>query len=185
MAEKRIIPPDWELKIGWNVKLFRIINSKRNKKLDRFYRYFFYMGKTYSLVVFFPVFFFVSGIKGILHLTVSLMITGIIMPLLKYTFRHKRPSKLLDDVYLLEPVTLKSFPSADAAFAFTVMGVMLFYGNVWIDLVFVLYALLIAYGRVYMGAHFPVDVIVGSVIGLFSAFAGKYAVPKVLSFIGG
>ncbi|MDQ7056520.1 MAG: phosphatase PAP2 family protein [Persephonella sp.] len=130
MAEKRIIPPDWEPKIKWNVKLFRLINSKRSKNLDRFYRYFFYMGKTYSLIVFFPIFFVMSGVKGVLHLTISLIITGILMPLLKYTFRHKRPFRLLDDVYLLEPVTLKSFPSADAAFAFTVMGVAAFYGNV-------------------------------------------------------
>ncbi len=183
MAEKRIIPPDWELKIKWNVKLFRLINSKRSKVLDRFYRYFFYMGKTYSLIVFFPIFFAVAGIKGVLHLTISLIITGILMPFLKYTFRHKRPSKLLNDVYLLEPVTLKSFPSADAAFAFTVTGVMLFYGNLWIDLVFIIYALLIAYGRIYMGAHFPVDVIVGSVIGLFSAFAGGQILPEVLTLL--
>ncbi|MDQ7056521.1 MAG: phosphatase PAP2 family protein [Persephonella sp.] len=53
----------------------------------------------------------------------------------------------------------------------------------WIDSVFVFYALLIAYGRVYMGAHFPVDVLVGSVIGLISAFAGGQILPEVIGLL--
>ncbi|WP_281054481.1 phosphatase PAP2 family protein [Thermocrinis albus] len=30
------------------------------------------------------------------------------------------------------------------------------------------YALLIAYGRIYVGAHFPLDVLVGALLGLAS-----------------
>ncbi|NPA12539.1 MAG: phosphatase PAP2 family protein [Aquificae bacterium] len=174
MAEKRLIPPDWELKIKWNVKLFYLINSKRSKFLDRFYRYFFKLGKSYTLPIFLPFFYFSGGWESLIHLTVSLAITGILMPAIKYTFRHQRPSKLLKDVHLLEPVSLKSFPSADTAYAFTLLGVILFYGSLPVVALFVVYALLIAYGRVYMGAHFPVDVIVGAVIGLLSAVAGYY-----------
>jgi len=174
MAEKRLIPPDWELKIKWNVRLFHAINSKRNRFLDRFYKYFFRLGKSYTLPVFLPFFYFSGGIDALVHLAVSLLITGIMMPSIKYTFRHQRPSKLLDNVHLLEPVTLKSFPSADTAYAFTLLGVILFYGNIWIDIVFVVYALLIAYGRVYMGAHFPIDVIVGALVGVVSSIAGFF-----------
>ncbi|WP_457627885.1 phosphatase PAP2 family protein [Persephonella sp.] len=174
MAEKRLIPPDWELKIKWNVKLFYAINSRRSRFLDKFYRYFFRLGKSYTLPVFLPFFYFSGGIEALIHLTVSLLITGIMMPSIKYTFRHQRPSKLLEDVHLLEPVTLKSFPSADAAYAFTLLGVILFYGNPLVDAIFVIYALLIAYGRVYMGAHFPVDVIVGALLGLLSSVAGYW-----------
>ncbi len=174
MAKERIIPPDWELRIKWNVKLFRAINNKRSKFLDKFYKYFFRLGKSYTLPVFLPFFYIYGRWEALLHLTVSLLITGILMPALKYTFRHQRPSKLLEDVYLLEPVGFKSFPSADAAYAFTLLGVILFYGSWWIILLFIIYALLIAFGRVYMGAHFPVDVLVGSLIGFLSGIAGYY-----------
>jgi membrane-associated phospholipid phosphatase len=185
MSEKRLIPPDWELKIKWNVKLFRAINSRRSRFLDRFYRYFFRLGKSYTLPVFLPFFYYAGGFESFLHLFLSLVLTGVLMPAIKYTFRHQRPSKLMDDVYLLEPVTLKSFPSADAAYAFTLLGVIIFYGNFYLIALFSVYAFLIAYGRVYMGAHFPVDVIVGSVIGLLSGAAGVYLTDIVKEIFNG
>lgn len=92
------------------------------------------------------------------------------MPALKYTFRHKRPVTLLENVHLLEPVSLKSFPSADTAYAFTLFGVSLFFFPIWAVVLMFIYAVLIAYGRIYMGAHFPLDVIVGAVLGLISGF---------------
>ena len=185
MAEKRIIPPDWELKIKWNVKLFKIINSKRSKFLDRFYKYFFRLGKSYTLPVFLPFFYVCGNLKSIIHLAISLTLTGILMPVLKYTFRHQRPSKLLNQVYLLEPVTLKSFPSADAGFAFTLLGVMLFYNCYWVIFLFLVYSILIAYGRIYMGAHFPIDVVVGGILGLLSGLLGYFLTPYLWDFFSG
>ncbi len=181
MTERRIIPDNWELKIKWNVKLFYLINSKRSKFLDKFYRYFFRLGKSYTLPVFLPFFFVYGKYQSLIHLTVSLLITGLLMPAIKYTFRHKRPNSLLENVHLLEPVSLKSFPSADTAYAFTLLGVISFYAPFYISFLFSIYALLIAYGRVYMGAHFPVDVIVGALIGLLSAFFGYEIYEKYIS----
>jgi PAP2 superfamily. len=40
--------------------------------------------------------------------------------------------------------------------------------NPKLGFVFLVYALLIAYGRVYVGAHFPLDVFAGALIGIFS-----------------
>ena len=140
---------DWEIDIKWNVKLFYLINSKRNRLLDRFYKYFFYMGKTYSIPVYIFIFYiFLKDFTFLKHLIVSLLITGIIMPTLKYTFRHKRPSSLLENVNLLEPVSLKSFPSADSGYVFTIFTVSLFYGNIYLSLIFLILALLIGYGKV-------------------------------------
>ena len=181
MDKKRFIPNDWQLKIKWNVKLFKFINSKRNKFLDKFYKYFYLMGKSYSIPIFLPVFYIEGGKKAVIHLIISLILTGIFMPLLKYTFRHQRPVKLLDNVVLLEPVSLKSFPSADTALAFTILGVIIFYGTPLIIFIFSIYALLIAFGRIYMGAHFPVDVLTGAFIGFISAYTGFYFSDYILN----
>ncbi len=174
---------DWQTSLKWNVNLFYKINSKRSKFLDRFYMIYFRMGKSYSLPVYLPFFLYYGGKKGIVHLVISILITGIVMPAIKYTFRHKRPSVLLDKVYILEHVKLKSFPSADAAYVFTLFGIIIFYAPWYIDLLFLLNALVIGYGRIYMGAHFPLDVLVGSIIGLISGISGYYISQFVLSKI--
>lgn len=166
---------DWETRIKWNIRLFYLINSRRNKFFDRFYRYFFYMGKTYSLPVYFFLFWvFGAEQESYIHLIISLLITGVVMPALKYTFRHKRPSSLLENVYLLEPVSLKSFPSADSGYVATIFAVSLFYGQPALSLILFLIMLTIGYGRVYMGAHFPLDVVVGFILGFGCAATGLY-----------
>jgi membrane-associated phospholipid phosphatase len=174
------ISKSWQLRFKWNIKLFYLINSRRSKILDKFYKKFYLLGKSYSIPIFLPLFFLAGGKKAIVHVIVSLLITGILMPLLKYTFKHYRPVKLLKNVNLLEPVTLKSFPSADTGLAFTLFGVMLFYGNIYLILILGIYALLIAFGRIYMGAHFPIDVLVGALIGLFSSWLGNIVVENYL-----
>lgn len=172
---------DWETKIRWNVKLFYLINGKRSQFLDRFYKYFFYMGKSYSLPIYIALFFiFNLKSKPILHLTISLILTGILMPILKYTFKHKRPYSLLDNVNLLEPVSLKSFPSADSAYVFTIFSVCIFYNEPVLSSLLFLISIIIGYGRVYMGAHFPLDVFVGYLSGFLSAVAGFYIMGLVL-----
>ena len=168
---------DWEVSIKWNVKLFYLINSRRNSFLDKFYKYFFYMGKSYSIPVYILIFYiFLKDFNFLNHLIVSLLITGIIMPALKYTIRHKRPSALLENVNLLEPVSLKSFPSADSGYVFTIFTVSLFYGNIYLSLILLIIALIIGYGRVYMGAHFPLDVLVGYFFGFLAGILGNYLI---------
>ena len=98
------------------------------------------------------------------------------MPALKYTIRHKRPSALLENVNLLEPVSLKSFPSADSGYVFTIFTVSLFYGNIYLSLILLIIALIIGYGRVYMGAHFPLDVLVGYFFGFLAGILENYLI---------
>jgi len=179
----RLFPPDWEMKMKWNVKLFRKINNIDIEKINTFYKYFFRLGKTYSLPLFYPIFYITGGKKAVIHLTLSMIITGILMPLIKYTFKHYRPSKLMENVKLLEQVTLKSFPSADSAFAFTLLGSIIFYGNPLLILIFTIYAVAIGIGRVYMGAHFPFDVLVGGLIGFLSGVSGYFIVSHYFTFM--
>lgn len=160
---------DWELDIKWNVKLFRIINNKRNKFLDKFYKYYFRLGKSYTLPAFLPAFYYFGKWQAIFELSIALIIAGILMPAIKYILKHKRPPSLMKNVHLLEPVSLKSFPSADTAYAFTLLGISIFFFPPWVKFTMCIYAFLIAYGRIYMGAHFPLDVLVGAILGFLFA----------------
>jgi len=67
----------------------------------------------------------------------------------------------------LEPLHLSFFLSGDSAIAFALASFFLWL-NPKLGFAFLVYALLTAYGRVYMGAHFPLDVFAGALIGIFS-----------------
>jgi undecaprenyl-diphosphatase len=63
---------------------------------------------------------------------------------------------------------LYSFVSAHAANSFDVaMLSLLFIRKRWYTFVIVIWAIVIGYSRIYLGVHYPGDVICGSVIGIF------------------
>ncbi|MCK4921460.1 MAG: phosphatase PAP2 family protein, partial [Bacteroidales bacterium] len=63
-----------------------------------------------------------------------------------------------------------SFPSGHTATAFALFfGLSLFVKNQWYKSSLLLFATLIGYSRIYLGQHFPADVIAGSVIGIFTS----------------
>lgn len=66
--------------------------------------------------------------------------------------------------------TSKSFPSDHAALAFAVAGVLSFFYPKWSLGIFTV-ALLIAVSRVFVGVHYPTDIVAGAAVGVVSAFA--------------
>jgi undecaprenyl-diphosphatase len=64
---------------------------------------------------------------------------------------------------------INPFLRGDTAVAFLIVSFLTFVG---VPLIFQIlawfYALLIGYGRIYFGVHFPLDVVVGGIIGFFT-----------------
>lgn len=96
--------------------------------------------------------------------------------LLKPVARHARPANvpdLMQQVHLLVPTPSSySFPSSAATFSFAVAAVIAYFYGGWKRWAALLAAALIAYSRVYVGVHFPSDVIGGAVIGLLVGIGG-------------
>lgn len=94
---------------------------------------------------------------------------------IKHSFARVRPCHVLDGVRLLVncPHSL-SMPSGHAVSSFAVSLPLFYLTRSFISLPWRLYPLLlataIAYSRVYVGVHYPSDVIVGAVLG--SALSG-------------
>jgi undecaprenyl-diphosphatase len=89
--------------------------------------------------------------------------------LLKDVFDRVRPCNTLDGVHLLAGCSQSfSMPSSHAAnTGAAVFHFVLFYPRLWAALLPL--AVLVAYSRVYVGVHYPADVLVGLAVGLASA----------------
>lgn len=106
-----------------------------------------------------------------LYTAIALMLSSVTVGILKNTFRRKRPFETIIELESLKiGVDQFSFPSGhtSAAFCIAVMSALVTTGNV-VSLIYLALAFLVALSRVYLGVHYPSDVITGAFIGSFFA----------------
>lgn len=110
------------------------------------------------------------------RITVLLLVFGITLSdqlcnsLLKPLIGRIRPCNVLENVHLLINCTKSySFPSSHAMNIFT--GCILFsYSYRKIKEILLIIAILVSYSRIYVGVHYPFDVLAGAILGVFCAF---------------
>lgn len=110
--------------------------------------------------------------------------------LFKNIFQRLRPchdDALAELLYLVKPCGGKfGFVSSHAANSFSLaVFIILLLKNKhrWIWPVMLLYAVLIIYSRVYLGVHFPSDVIVGAVVGSLIGIGTYYLFKQIYKHI--
>ena len=84
--------------------------------------------------------------------------------------RDRPPTVILDPEPLMQVPTTSSFPSGHAASSFACAYVLSRFAPRLTVFLYVL-AALIAFSRVYVGVHYPVDVVAGAVFGTVLAIA--------------
>ena len=74
----------------------------------------------------------------------------------------------------------KGFFSSHASNTFALAGMLtlLFYKNEKWVLVFYLWAAIVSYSRIYLGLHYPGDIIAGAIFGIGSAYLALYLLRK-------
>ncbi len=122
-----------------------------------------YFGSTLAIALF-GIGLYVIGYKreGILVLA-SIVIGVVIVAPLKVIVHRPRPYLTIHEVIPLVKESGMSFPSGHSERAFALASV-LSNGRAR-KVVLYAYALLIAFSRVYIGVHYPLDVVAGGVIG--------------------
>jgi undecaprenyl-diphosphatase len=91
----------------------------------------------------------------------AVVVAEVVTDLLKLAIPRSRPDV---ETLVARPHT-HSFPSGHATIAFacaTVIGAALPRARVWLYVL----AALVAWSRVYVGVHFPLDVVAGAVLGV-------------------
>lgn len=112
------------------------------------------------------------GLRGFAVIVLALVGSFLLADeFLKHIFERPRPFLVIDQVNLLITAPQDySFPSGHASTAFAAAMAIALLDRRLTSAV-VLLAAMEAYSRVYLGVHYPFDVIVGAVVGLFTGWA--------------
>ena len=104
---------------------------------------------------------------------VTLTLSHLIVQLVKRTVGRPRPSRGIDGAALIVEPDRFSFPSGHAAAA---MSVAFVYASAYPSLAVPLVALAAAVGmsRVFLGVHYPGDVLIGQVIAVLTGLAALH-----------
>jgi undecaprenyl-diphosphatase len=139
--------------------LFAAINGHGNPLMNTL---FIVVSNVVPLVIIVTALFFTRRDKKkiFLQFTLAMIIDFVLTYGLKYMIMRPRP----DGVLLLPKEVTPSFPSLHASTVFTWAGFMNFFGkNVYVASV--IFAILVGISRIYVGSHYPSDIIFGSVLG--------------------
>ena len=111
--------------------------------------------------------------RHFLALALALALIGSVNLVIKATVGRSRPVKTLADVRIVDRVVSesRSFPSGHAltaVFFMTYVALARRRGRVWA----LLLASAVAFSRVYVGMHFPSDVLAGAALGALGGWLG-------------
>lgn len=185
-----------------DVRLFRSINSTQNPERNGFFEYL----DLSSLPSFaaFPAGFILVGALADDHWSAQtgLMLAGGqlttlgVTSLLKGVFDRPRPFEVLDGVFVKHQWSAlgSSFPSGHTSQAFTIATILsLRFSRPTVTIPMFLWAGAVGYARVYLGVHYPSDVLGGMVLGVagglfawglrheFGRLSDRIASPEVMA----
>jgi undecaprenyl-diphosphatase len=160
--------------MSWNEDLFRFINQDMaNPGLDVFFSILIILGTVYVWLVLVPALWWKGKRNEAVDLFFLILLVLVVTTVLKFLFAAPRPEDIREvpiqvpgyfgfDVY--------SFPSNHASRAFACATLLSLWFRKWTVPLFV-YAFLIGLAKIYVGAHYPVDVIAGGILGLVIGYA--------------
>ena len=159
------------------------INQHNSVSADAFFKYYTNVGDG----------FFVIGVALLLLLwkygmALVVMTSYLISSLMAQIIKHficpsaLRPKAFFENttsLHFIDGIKMymtHSFPSGHSTSAFAMFLMLSFFvNNKWMQLFFLLLAVLVAYSRMYLSQHFLIDVLVGSVIGVLVSIGVYYS----------
>ncbi|WP_300756620.1 phosphatase PAP2 family protein [uncultured Brachyspira sp.] len=159
-------------------KLFlKIFKDNRKGPVKTFMKFMSRMGDGYIWVLLYLLFYMFRIRYAALYFSRAVAAVFLCIFLFLYIksfFSRIRPYKKHDKVPIMYPPDKHSFPSGHTMVAFAISFCMGSYST-YSALLFYLIASLIAFSRVYVGLHYPLDVVCGIIFGTVIGFLSNLA----------
>ena len=158
---------------AFDLKIISCIQSLKNEYLTVFYKMITIIADTYQsaiITILIVAFLYIKKhYREALFLAITMSACGIAMPLLKNIFSRERP-----DFYRLIEISGYSFPSGHTTSATTmyltlaivVLSIMNKLNKYFIFSIAVIGIVIIGSSRIYLGVHYPTDVMAGICLGI-------------------
>ncbi|HID27485.1 MAG TPA: phosphatase PAP2 family protein [Methanosarcinales archaeon] len=131
-----------------------------------------YLGSIYFFLFFLILLLIAKKYSFFLFSSISFGVVSGIKELIKYAVNRPRPFLLHDVILRVSNIPINpSFPSGHTATAFMI-ATLLSWKYKKYNYIFYSFAFLVGFSRIYIGVHYPSDVMVGAIIG--------FAVPKLM-----
>lgn len=163
-------------------ELFLAVNLNHHSYADYFFKLMTHVGDGFMFLAIVLLMFFIEYRKAILAFAIYLISSQIAQFLKRVIFEEvPRPKKYfegLQELHFVDGVqvhNMMSFPSGHTTSAFALAAFLTIISkNKNLGFVYLILSILIGYSRMYLAQHFYEDVMMGSVIGVLSAFITYY-----------
>jgi len=158
-----------------DIQIFQFINNLtgRNILIDNFFIFITIFGN----LLLFLIILFTKNKKLILKSILGYILVRVVDLGINLIYYRPRPFITQEVNLLISQKSTASFPSGHAMLAFSFAQLFYFYNKKY-GVVAYLLAFLVAFSRIYVGVHYPLDTFVGIALGIGIAFTVKYLFEK-------
>ena len=161
------------------LEFIRFLHQFRTPFIDRFFKTLDLFDRHEFFFVLIPFIWLTMGRKLGLRLFCILFLNGLINHGLKYAFSSPRPFHLEPSLGIIQ-VSGWGFPSGAAQTVILLSGLLLrSWTSSWKWIIAVNYILFISFSRIFLGVHFPSDILGGWCIGFMLLAIYMYCFPKL------